>query len=151
MEVEKTHKDLVIKDQRFEKLLMNNPDLLEFGGVRLGKSSKGEALVVAVGYTTIKNSSPTDKIRQLTVSQQKAKAALVGFLEGEYIESMTKFSEELSVTSTAKEDLVEMRSLFNETMLSKIKGRIGSGLERIAFWKSADGLAFYQAVGFVVK
>jgi hypothetical protein len=87
----------------------------------------------------------------LTVSQQKAKAALVGFLEGEYVESMTKFREELSVKSTAKEDLVEMRSLFNETMLSKIKGRIGSGLERIAFWKSADGLAFYQAVGFVVK
>lgn len=149
--VEISHTDLVMKDKRFEKLLLGSPDLLEFGGVRLGKGSKGETLILAVGYTTIKNSSPTDKVRQITVSKQKAKAALVGFLEGEYVQSMTKFQENLSLKSTKEKDMIEMRSLFNETILSKIKGRIGSGLERIAFWKSADGLAFYQAVGFALE
>jgi len=144
-------KDLKFKDERFKQLLLNNSDLLEFGGVRIGNNQKGETLILAVGYTTIKNSTPQDKIRQITVSKQKAKAALAGFLEGEYIERMSKFKEEISLKSNRTEDLVDSQSLYNESMLLKIKGRLGTGLERIAFWKSADGLAFYQAIGFVIK
>jgi hypothetical protein len=149
---EKSYANLKIKDSRFEKLLTTNPDLFQFGGVRLGKSKLGETLVLAVGYTTIINSTATDKVRQLTVTSQKAKAALVGFLEGEYVSRLTNLKEEVKVQSSSSEsDRVEISSLFNESMLLKIKGKIGSGLERIAYWKSNDGLIFYQAIGFVIK
>ena len=67
------YKDLKLKDERFKQLLLNNSDLLEFGGVRIENNQKGETLLLAVGYTTIKNSTPQDKIRQITVSKQKCR------------------------------------------------------------------------------
>ena len=148
---EKTYRDLTVKDKRFESILTENPDLYEFGGVRLGKSDDGQTLVIAVGYTIIKNATPKDKIRQLTVTSQNAKAALVGFLEGEYVEQLSKFSEEIKIQSTSQEDTVEISSLYSESMLRKINGKLAGGLERIAFWKSFDGHSFYQALGFVVE
>ncbi len=144
------HKDLRIKDERFAKLLKDSPDLFDFGGVRLGKLKDGSVLLMGVGYTSIKNSSPRDKIRQLTVSAQKAKAALVAYLKGPYVKRIQNLEEETATTSSEKEDLVEMRSLYNETILTKAKGRLGAGLRPAATWKSPDGLVFFQAMGYVI-
>ena len=139
-------KDLRVKDSRFEKLFKDS-ELLEHGGTGLATSKDGKVLLVAVGFTTIKNQTPKDIIRQLKVSSIKAKSNLLAYLNGEFVQSIQSLVTESSTDGEASNHDF---GVFKETILIRIQGRVGTGLEPVATWKSPDGELFYQALGFVL-
>jgi hypothetical protein len=134
----------------FRPIFLANPILLEIDGATLFEV-KGIKYFVATGSTGINaKRTPTEILRRRTVAKSKAYRAAVEFLKGVKVEAKTRLFEKVVETTDGKKTTVQIVESLEETIRTKVKGKI-RGYPIIGSWTSPDGLLYFQAIGGVVK
>jgi len=132
-------------DQIFEPVLRLQPVLLKNGGCRLVKFD-GSLYFVAVGTTEIREASSSEKLRQLRVGRVQAQKEAIAFLEATKVVAEEKLVEKTTVTTKDGKTSAEVLRTLDETTATKVHGVLNS-LTDIGTWSSADGNAFFFAIG----
>ena len=139
-----------LRKPEFLPIFLANPILLEIDGATLFEV-KGIKYFVATGSTVINaKRTPKEILRRRTVAKSKAYRAAVEFLKGVKVEAKTRLFEKVVETTDGKKTTVQIVESLEETLRTKVKGKI-RGYPIIGSWTSPDGLLYFQAIGGVVK
>lgn len=132
----------------FEPFLLSDPILLEAGGCKAFRTEDGRTVLIAVGFTEVRDRSAKDRVRRKKVAEQKAFAELAKYREIE----VTFFSERVKTTTISSKNGVEEGSS-HKTSSSRITVNAEayiSGMLTVGSWYSEDGKLFYLAKGCII-
>lgn len=133
----------------FERVLRADPTLLRDGGAKVIESD-GARFFIAVGFTTVLDGSPTERVRQLRVARIQALRQAAEFANPTRVTSETRLTETTTVTQRdGVKNTVSGKSL-NETTVAEIRA-ILQAPSQVGSWKSADGQLFFYAIGTKLK
>ena len=133
----------------FERVVRSDSALLHDGGAKLIES--GEArYFIAVGFTSVLDGSPAERVRELRVARIQALKQAAEFANPTQITSEAKLSETTTVTQRdGVKSAVTTKSL-DETTTAEIRAMLKAP-PRVGSWKSSDGQIFFYAIGTKLK
>ncbi len=133
-------------EKPFDGYLLSQPLLMEVPGAKIITLTNGRYAVVGVASTVVKDDSAGDRLRAERVCLSKARAAIIGEQKGFQVAHIEQAKDRaVVVIDNGKETAKSVSELLVLTR-SKVEG-ISRGLAPVGRWRSADGKAFYLAVG----
>jgi hypothetical protein len=133
----------------FERVLSSDATLLHDGGAKLIEIGNTRYFV-AVGFTSVLDSSPTERVRQLRVARVQALKQAVEFANPTRVTSEVKLSETTTVTRSAGVTSAVVTKSLDETTIAQIHAMLKAP-PHIGSWKSSDGQMFFYAIGAKLK
>ncbi len=142
-------KDIKI-EKEFEPFLLKNPLLMDFTGCKIIQLKNGDAILLSVAVTTLKDNSASERIRAEKVCRVKALAAIVAEKNGVHVYRAESLIDK---TEIKLENGVESAKSITEVLeitKTKVQG-ITKDVPLIGTWLSKDGDQFYLALGKRIK
>jgi len=136
-------------EEQFSPFFRANQLLMELAGARIIKFDDGSKLLMAVGCTDVRDNSPKEQLRRITVCRAKAQGAFAAEQSGVKVSTCAKFTEKTLVSVANGEEKGVSLSESMEMTESEAKAII-PGLPVIGTWMSKDGKMFYLAIGKII-
>jgi hypothetical protein len=138
----------VLLDKGFAGYLQANPALMTTTGAKLIRRDDGRTVVLAVGSTTLKDSSAAERLRAEKVCRLHAEASLAAEKQGVQVARLERLEEKTRVVlEDDKEKGCSVSGLLQITT-TKVEGLV-RGMPVVGRWKSKAGDVFYLAIGAV--
>ncbi|MFA6101251.1 MAG: LPP20 family lipoprotein [Victivallaceae bacterium] len=140
-------KNLAISEAGFKAPFARlEPFVIENGGVRIVECDGGKYLF-AIGMTDLRDDSPREKLRRLTVARTKAVRELIRMIEKTRIEVKEESKGEVKIVQDASS---VPKVQHEETSIEQYREEIDSFIkvpEVVATWQSENDQFFYVAIG----
>lgn len=133
-------------DPAYAPYLRAAPLVMELGGAAVADAGNGERVVLGVAKTVLGTGDAEDLVRAERVCLLKAKAAVVADREGTTVTYLKTVADKVVVVSDAAGERVASSS-GRVTLTREQAAGVAKGLSVVGRWRSADGRAFYLAVG----
>ncbi len=120
--------------------------VLENGGVRI-VDCNGDKYLFAVGMTDLREDSPKERLRHLTVARAKAVKELIRMIEKSKIEVKDESKDAIKIVQDAN---TPPKLSHEETSIEQYKEEVSSFVkvpEVVATWQSNNDQFFYVAIG----
>ena len=134
-------------EPEFEPFLRAHPFLVENGGAVVVRFPGGTNLVLSIGTTDLRPTSPQETLRRRTVARQKALAALSAEVHGVRVYSATTLFDQTTVRIDANG--VETATSLSESLEMTRSETAGwlPGLPVVATWTNPSLGLYYLALG----
>lgn len=129
----------------FESVIRSDRILLCEGGAKLIEN-QGKRYFIAAGFTSVLDTTPADRLRQLKVARIHAIKAAADFIGKTQVTAEEKFSETTTIKAENNSQNAAKTKFLQETVIIKLNEIIKTP-SPVGSWKSSDGKLFFYAIG----